>query len=201
MPGIPAPTGSIAQQAAPLPSPSPQPPAPSLLVEFGAWGCQQAPPLLRALVVTAEPCQGLVPLGQRCPTPCVLARPDLCLPPLRRNIYPFYWSCLLIKYLRRGLAVMGRAKSRDVASLSCSTGGSGGRGVVCGSVCPRAGEWQCHRVPHCNVGVSGPPGSPSGGKEGRGLPGGPPPPPGALSRLSSIALAVAEPQGAAMMKM
>lgn len=52
-------TGGIVQRAAPFPSPSPQPPALSLLV--GVWGASSPP--LHCLLLAAEPCPGLVPLG------------------------------------------------------------------------------------------------------------------------------------------
>lgn len=175
--GIPASTeGGNAQQAAPLPSPSLEPPVPPLLVGVGTWGCQRAPHPLHALVMAVELYPGLVPLGQWCPSLCVLARLETCLLPLSWNICPFCWSCYLIQYLHRGLTVLGRAKRGDAALLCCSAGGLG-RTLCCLWVCPGAGGWWCHRVPHCNMRVSRPPGSPGGGKEGRGLWGRDPPEP------------------------
>lgn len=106
----------------------------------------------------AQPC-----LGQQCPSPCVPAQPEPCLLPLSWNIYPFCWSYPLIKYLHRGPVVLGRAESRDVASLSHSTRGSRKTQSCLWVRLSLCRGMACHYIPHCNVGVSRP--------LGRGLPG------------------------------
>lgn len=99
--------------------------------------------------------------------PCVSLELEPCQLPLRRNIYPFCWSCLLIDYLCRGLVVLGRAESGDVAhspasQAACSL-------CVCLSPCSGMAVSPRPSLP-CGSehGLRGAPWS----KEGRGQPGG-----------------------------